>query len=1257
MKKLLSVLLVIAMVCSTFTFVFASDNAVIISTAEDLKAVASSLGADGGVGKVYKLGADINLEGIIWNDYIIGSATAPFKGTFDGNGHKILNYKLNVPSGDFKESNGTELDLGLFGAIGGDAVVKNLGLDNVYYESNASWGYNSRGGALAGKLVDNAKVDRCFVRTVTFNTVGHCQMGEAGGLIGYLNGTGVEVTNCYATSYVEEGDSCAHDAALIGLANEFSKIENCYAEGSVATVVSSKTSAIINSYSTDTSKWCSNVRGGTLVTVDALKGMYETLGSAFKIGANYNNGFPVLTWEPDPDGIKGAGTENNPYIIENKANLIEVSIMEETDGKYFKLNADIDFYDTQWKTPIGTPSNVFKGIFDGNGHVIKNFWVYVPVGNIPNERIGLFAVVGGNAVIKNLGVESVTATSNESWGYNAVVGGMVAELKDNATVDSCYVRNIVADTKNVNVGALGGMVGMITGAGATVKNCYCLEFTEVGDCVSTEDGLIGKIDNVSSVENCYSASTFATIKSEMKNKVTNCYTISKTGWAPSGYTRAGESITVSRLKAATYILGSAYKEGGEETLGYPALIWQSITPIVYTSLDTDVPADKENFVYECEFDYATDEKISIYFENTSGSYANELVTLDKGVFYIASNEVKDVEAPAGQYKINILRNATHKNTNITITSPDGSILRRGDALFTDGIDGDIRRIVIRVYGENNVTRNEIVAYPKYVSKPFTLIAEPTLSGFDANVYNLITSTDTDPKTTRTFAWTSVESFDNMEVMYKAENETEWKSQPAIAEEVLDYYYQGVNYFKADLTGLTPGTKYIYKIGKTDSTSENDWSKEYYFVTEAENVNEFKFITLSDTQGTAWEGDVRYTHATLHTAVNDVPDAAFLLNAGDLIQDASNDAHSWDMYLKALKGVCETLPHYAAIGNHDIWKHIEGSTHLGMGENLLFDLHLNHPNNGGTAAVTITKDDIAPSNIGIPILFQQKNFDETIYSFNYGNAHFVVLNSGGSWGMDTDDVILLAGQKEWLKQDLEANKDAKWKIFIMHRPVYASSKPVYDNLVFGDVFSEYGVDLVIHGDEHWTARSYQIDNETIVESSMQNVDLLTKGNGTVYTLVGSIKTYGNQHATKAVTFHKEMFMGNGTDDKLPVYATFEITDEKIEVTHKQIDGMIVDNFTIIADDADTQVVRLSQFGVAVKELLQLTPGYKAMAETNGDAKILVGYYNEAGRLLYTQLADDNNEFVVYDNEDIKELRLFTLETTDNMKPLSKAYIIK
>ncbi len=1264
MKKVISIVLTLAMIISSFTVVFAADE-IIISSVDDLKAIAAQVASDGGVGKYYKLNADLNLGGMDWNDYMIGSPTNPFKGTFDGNGKYISNFKFNVPVGDYKEANGNELDLGLFAAAGGDAVIKNLGLTDVKYYSTASWGYNARAGALVAKLVDNAKVDSCFVRGVVYDVKSgesSPQMGEAGGLIGYLNGAGVEVTNCYSTGYSVVNNCIANPAALIGFSNSFSKIENCYAEGSVSAVVTEKTADVKNSFST-TAEWCIDTatRVGTMVTAEQLKGKAADLGTAFKDGTNYNNGFPVLAWEPAADAITGTGTEADPYIISSKATLVDVSIMEDTAGKYFKLNEDIDLYDTQWSTYIGSATKPFEGIFDGNGHTIKNLWVNVPAGNFKEGvdgelNIGVFGVVGGNGVIKNLAVENMTATSGGSWGYNAVVGGMVGKLTGSATVDRCYARNITADTKNVNVGSMGGLIGLVSGDNATVSNCYALEFTEIGDCVSTEDGFIGRIDNAKSVVNCYSATTFAAVITAQASKVTNCYTIGNAGWAPSGYTRAGEIVTVSKLKASAYVLGDAFKEGGEETFGFPALVWQTVTPIKYVSNDTDVPSDKVSFVYECEFDYAADDKISFYFENKSGSFATELITIEEGKILVANYNVDDVTAGAGKYKLTILHNGVNNNTLLTLVDPDGAVLRRGDSDFTIGLS-EISRIVARVYGEENIiSRAEIVAYPEYTAKPFTLIPEPTYTGFDANVYNLITSTDTDPKTTRTFAWTSVEGFDRMEVQYAIKGTDGWSAVPAIAEEVVDEYYQGVNYFKADLTGLSPGVEYVYKIGKTGSADANDWSKEYTFKTEDENVTDFKFVAFSDTQGTTWDGgDVSYTQATLQTMINDVPDTAFILNCGDHIQDASNDAHSWDLYLKALKGVVETIPHYGVTGNHDIWKHIEGATHLGLGENMLLDLHFNHPNNGGTAAVD-PEFTIAESNIGIPILFKRQNLDETIYSFDYGNAHFVVLNSGGSWGMDTDDVRFLEAQKEWLKQDLAAS-DAKWKIFIMHRPVYASSKPVYDNLVFGDVFQEYGVDLILHGDEHWTARSYQIDNETIVPESMSNVDLLTKGKGSVYSLIGSVKTYGNYHSTNHGTFHKEMFLGNGTDDKIPVYATFEITDEKIEVTHKQIDGMIVDNFTIIAEDADVQVVRVSQFDVAVKEMLQLTPGYKAKADTNGEASIIVGYYNADGRLLYTQVADANNEFVVLDKEGVDEIRLFALDSTDNLRPLSKAYSLK
>ena len=40
------------------------------------------------------------------------------------------------------------------------------------------------------------------------------------------------------------------------------------------------------------------------------------------------------------------------------------------------LGADIDLKGKEW-TPIGNSSNRFKGIFDGNGHKIKNLKIYI----------------------------------------------------------------------------------------------------------------------------------------------------------------------------------------------------------------------------------------------------------------------------------------------------------------------------------------------------------------------------------------------------------------------------------------------------------------------------------------------------------------------------------------------------------------------------------------------------------------------------------------------------------------------------------------------------------------------------------------------------------------------------------------------------------------------------------------------------------------------------------------------------------------
>ena len=119
------------------------------------------------------------------------------------------------------------------------------------------------------------------------------------------------------------------------------------------------------------------------------------------------------------------------------------------------------------------------------------------------------------------------------------------------------------------------------------------------------------------------------------------------------------------------------------------------------------------------------------------------------------------------------------------------------------------------------------------------------------------------------------------------------------------------------------------------------------------------------------------------------------------------------------------------------------------------------------------------------------FDYTgcYYSYDYDYAHFVVLNTNEI----NDDQI------NWLKDDLEAAKDAKWKVVMMHISPYStgdhSNKSENQNIVqkLTPIFSEKHVDLVLQAHDHtynktlpykWDAAGY---TETWNNAEVVNLD--------------------------------------------------------------------------------------------------------------------------------------------------------------------------
>ncbi len=216
-----------------------------------------------------------------------------------------------------------------------------------------------------------------------------------------------------------------------------------------------------------------------------------------------------------------------------------------------KLTADIDLESKPW-TPIGNnpwtyllPANdrpgKYTGTFDGDGHVVKNLYINIDNAddNTGNKQ-GLFGLVTGNAVIKNLGVTgSVTTTGKRAGGIAGYLSGSSASP---AKIENCFSA--------VDVTAH-SYAGGIAGGGQSTKT------VEITNCYNTGDITV-TLGFAGGIAVC--GITWA----NDGPYVSNCYNtgkITKVGGA-SGNDRLGAILCVSsNNKPAAYGSSLFYLEG------------------------------------------------------------------------------------------------------------------------------------------------------------------------------------------------------------------------------------------------------------------------------------------------------------------------------------------------------------------------------------------------------------------------------------------------------------------------------------------------------------------------------------------------------------------------------------------------------------------------------------------------------------------------------------------------------------------------
>lgn len=164
--------------------------------------------------------------------------------------------------------------------------------------------------------------------------------------------------------------------------------------------------------------------------------------------------------------LKGEGTQEKPFLIENAHDLqilgsavnysgkYTVSKKALT-GKYFLQTADIDMAAVPNFEPIGyAAASTFNGTYDGGGHSISN----LTVNRRDDATAGLFGIVEANGCIRNLTLESPVVSSTKTN-----VGAAVGQSKG-------LIENVKVINGNVSLGSanVGGVAGNASGR---VKGC------------------------------------------------------------------------------------------------------------------------------------------------------------------------------------------------------------------------------------------------------------------------------------------------------------------------------------------------------------------------------------------------------------------------------------------------------------------------------------------------------------------------------------------------------------------------------------------------------------------------------------------------------------------------------------------------------------------------------------------------------------------------------------------------------------------
>lgn len=387
--------------------------------------------------------------------------------------------------------------------------------------------------------------------------------------------------------------------------------------------------------------------------------------------------------------------------------------------------------------------------------------------------------------------------------------------------------------------------------------------------------------------------------------------------------------------------------------------------------------------------------------------------------------------------------------------------------------------------------------------------------------------------------------------------------------------------RVKLDGLTPLTKYYYSIGSTTQTLRgNDTLLFFKTAPDSNSHTPVRFWVIGDFgHGNAGETEVRNSYLQYAAANNEHAD--FQMWVGDnAYSDGTEAEYSAKVFDTAVAfgNVFLNMPFVPTSGNHD-WNSICNWQAPCNTDPEVQDgpyLHIIDPPTEGELG---------------GVASHRKLF----YSFDYGDIHFVCLNSelgsgitqSYNWiGLNNFDTTFTSPMYEWMKADLAATTK-KWKVVFWHQCPYSGQDDFTELSSFqlfciamrthaNPILEKYGVDLVLTGHDHNYQRSYLINGhygykasftpqmmvngtsgkDGLGEAYIKYTDGPQKDKGTVYLLQGN-SSEGNSYSPIS---HPAIYWGEACDT---CYGStlIEVNGDRLDGKYLSSRGVIMDNFTI------------------------------------------------------------------------------------------------